>query len=430
MAQQIDVSDAASLRDAIGKAAPGSTIRLAPGDYSGIEIKRSIEGAPVSISGPRGARLIQMKFTAPARNWQVRGITLLAGTPGSGPINGTAITFTRARDIALDNVLLHGVAPGKDAWNEGSKGVVFTRAEAIVIANSEIRHVRVVGALQDSRGLVLANNRFEDARDGLLVSNVQGLAIRGNLFRGWVPRYDRKEHPDMIQFWTRNRPTGSARVEISNNLLHSGQDRAVQGIFARAEDHEKGKAPQGFHRDWVIRNNIYFGSSKHGISLSDVQGVLVENNTVLASPHAFVGRRPVSLDGRSYVGFKPFILLLRSTKAEVRNNLAPFLTDTTQPSGVTLHNNELYKPASAKDAINPGKSFAAPLTAGIHDVTDFSLLPQSAAARKGRGADAGKVGPQASPQPVSPLLEEARKLADVDDPFLADATPKPVAADR
>lgn len=422
---QINVDDKLSLNAAILSAPPGSTIRLAPGDYVDVSIRRRIDGAPVVITGPRDARLIRMTFTNPASGWRVSGVTILAAVPGVGPYGGQAVNFARAADIGLDNVLISGVAPGPDAWNEGSKGLLFTRAEGIAVANSEIRHVRLIAALQDSRGIVIANNRFLDAREGLQVSNVQGLVIRNNLFRGWVPRYDRKEHPDMIQFWTRARPTGSARVEISNNLLDAGEERSVQGIFTRAEDYEKNKAPQGFHRDWVIRNNIYFGSSKHGISLSDVQGVLVENNSVLASPHAFVGRQPVSADGRSGTGYKPFILLLRSTQAQVRNNLAAFIASTAEPGPVVAKNNQQYKPISAGDGLNPGKSFPGPLVAGDKNPADFQLVAGSEAQRKGRGADASKVGPRSQAEPIEPLVTRARQLADVVDDFMQSAPALP-----
>lgn len=418
---QINVADRAALNDAILSAPPGSTIRLAPGDYLDINVRRRIDGAPVVITGPREARLIRLNFTNPASGWRVNGVTILAGVPDIGPYGGQAVNFARTRDVGLDNVLITGVAPGPDAWNEGSKGLLFTRAEGIAVANSEIRHVRLIASLQDSRGIVIANNRFLDAREGLQVSNVQGLVIRNNLFRGWVPRYDRKEHPDMIQFWTRARPTGSARVDISNNLFDAGEERSVQGIFTRAEDYEKNKAPQGFHRDWVIRNNIYFGSSKHGISLSDVQGVVVANNSVLASPHAFVGKQPVSADGRSGTGYKPFILLLRSTQAEVRDNLAAFIASTAQPGPVVMKNNQQYKPSSPADGLNPGKSFPGPLVAGAKQPADFQLVPASEAARKGRGADAGKVGPQGTAEAMEPLVAQARTLADVVDDFMPTA---------
>ena len=423
----IDVADAASLTAAIAQAPPGSLIRLAPGDYAGIRIRRRIDGDPVIIEGPREARFILLNFTNPARGWRVRGVTILSGIPGVPPKFASGVHFARAQDIALDNVLVTGVSPGPDAGDEGSRGLMFQRASGIVIANSEIRHVRLIAALQDSRGLVFANNRFLDAREGLQVSNVQGLVVRGNLFRGWVPRFDLREHPDMIQFWTRNRPTGSARVEISNNLLDAGEESLVQGIFARAEDFEKGRLPQGFHRDWVVRNNIYFGSSKHGISLSDVQGALVENNTILASPHAFVGRRSVSANGRSGSGWIPHILLLRSTRAVVRNNLAPYITNTATPGPVELRNNQLYRPMAPGDARNPGKSFNAPLLAGTHEPADFALTRRSKARRKGRGADASTVGPQDQAVPIEPLVALARALADTEDSFMK-PPPAPAAA--
>lgn len=426
--QQINVKDVAGLQAAVINAAPGSTIRLAPGDYPNIDIKRQNNGARITITGPRSARFQKLQFIKPAQGWRVHGVSLLAGTPGVSPTNLPAVYIWRASDISFDNVLITGIADSPDAWGDNGKGLSLLASSGIVLANSEVRHVRLISGFQDSRGVVFVNNRFHDAREGLQISNSHGLLVRNNSFEGWTPRYDLGEHSDMIQFWTRNRPNGSSRVEIANNFLSAGLDRNVQGLFVRAEDHEKGKYPEGFHRNWVVRNNIYFGSSKHGITLGDVRGAIVENNTVLAAPHAFVGKVPVSADGRSSSGHMPHINLLRSTEAVMRNNLAPGFS-LAETAIVENINNLQYRPRAPELALNPAGSFAAPLVAGQHKVDFFAIVPGSQAAQQGLGADVRTVGPQATPEPIAALEARARALADTADPYLLPlvARPRPPA---
>lgn len=399
-----------SLRLAIRDAAPGTVIRLAPGLYPGLFIRRAIDGPPVVIQGPREARLAGLRLAQPARGWRFEGVTIEAPTPPPGePYRGRAIDLTAAARITFNRVLVTGVSPDEGPGSEGTYGLFMAKARSVVFANSIIRHVMIVAGLHDSQGVILAGNQFLDSREGVQVSHGADIAIRNNLFRGWEPRYDRQEHPDMIQFWTRGRPTGSMRVEISSNLLSAGNERSVQGIFIRAEDYEWNKAPEGYHRDFVIRNNIYYGSSPHGITVGDVRGALVENNSILASPHAFVGKRS-DPSGRTSFGYVPGLRVLRTTTGTYRANLVAAITNTsTDPAANLFDNNSVYLTRGGP-RFNPANSLAETLTAGDPPLAAFALLPNSPAARAGVGADAAKVGPHDAGEDIAALENEAAAM--------------------
>ncbi len=401
----VDVNDAAALASALTWARPGSTIRLAPGQYPRLVVRREVDGAPIRITGPRSAIFDQAVFMK-AAGWRLDGVTIIGGAGRLMPLD-----IASSRDIAVSNVLLTGSTPGPGPGDEESNGFVVRGSEAIVVAGSEVTHVKQIAGLRDSFGVVIEGNRFTNSREGLMVRANHGLIIRHNLFQGWKPRFDKFEHPDMIQFFTQHVPTGSSMVTIEGNYLSAGEDRAVQGIFIRAEAYENGKQPLGYHRNFVIRHNIYFGSSRHGISTSNVRGLISENNTVIGSPHAFTGNVPRDPTGKSSYGWQPAMLITNLTWGRVANNISALMAIRPEASRTQDVNNFIYKPRDPADGRNPGKSFNAPLTAGDLPISAFAIRAGSDAAKAGRGADVRRVGPDAALTDIEALAREARALA-------------------
>ncbi|MRG94663.1 hypothetical protein GF068_22475 [Polyangium spumosum] len=107
---EVNVTDAATLNDALGKAAPGQLIRLAPGTYADT-FDLTIDGTadkPIVLCGPReaildasatpsntGLRLLQVDF------WVVSGITITGGRKG--------IYVDGSSDNVLSNLFVHDV---------------------------------------------------------------------------------------------------------------------------------------------------------------------------------------------------------------------------------------------------------------------------------------------------------------------------------
>lgn len=407
----IRVDSPNGLAQAVAAATAGSQILLAPGDYPMISINRAGDAdgrSGIRISGPREARIAGLRFGPAASGWQVDGVTVL------GPAdNSAAIDVSGGRRITLSRVLVNGTAPGDGPENEAGAGLNLRGASAITLADSEVRHVRLVMRIWDVRGLVVSGNHFHGAREGLAINGAHGLVIHHNHFEDWRPRFDLGEHPDMIQFFNRYVADGTNDVSIIGNLMVAGDDWMVQGLFGGAQDFQKGLAPNGFMRNMVVRNNIYYGSAYHAISLGDVDGIVVENNTVLASPHAFVGKQPPDPAGRTSSGTMPRILLGGVRGARVTGNIAPRVLQrrVADPPAV-VENNFSYEPRVPDDALNPGRSFAAPLVKGLSRLTDFAVLPQSEAGKRRQGADISAVGPAAANHDVAALAAQARALAE------------------
>jgi Right handed beta helix region len=404
---EIRVADSAALSRAISTAAPGSVIRLAPGDYATLKIEREVDGAPIRITGPRSARISQANFRPGAGNWHLDGVTLQAASP-----RVAGLFVQGAHHVTVSDVAIVG---SPEAWAmklESGYGVIIRNAEAVVVAGSEMKNVRVLIGLIDSRGVVLEGNRLIDSREGINVSNVHGLAVRHNEMSGFRPRFDLGEHPDFVQFWTRLTPTGSSKVEVIGNFLSAGGKQPVQGVFARAEDYENGRSPRGWHRDFVVRQNIYYGAARNGLSFSDVRGLVIENNTVMASPHAFTTvKGPRDPTGETFGGLTPSILTRNSSYGIVRNNVVTLFQLIGDKDKSTITNNFENKPRAPADARNPGNSFAQPLVAETLPLTAFAIRPQSDAGRKGMGADISKVGPAAANRDIAALAREADALA-------------------
>jgi hypothetical protein len=402
----INVATGDDLASAVRSAAPGSRIVLAPGYYPKLLINAGTNGAVVTISGPRGARIDGVGFGTKAQGWALEGMTIL----NTGPGLTVGVQITKASRIQLRNLLIVGTTEAQGPRDEEGVGIRAQGARAILLAGTEIRHIRTAIALMDTAGVVVSGNRFLDLREGIQISNCHGLAIRQNQFQGFQPRYDRGEHPDMIQFWTRDRPTGSSAVEIRGNLFMSGLDQSVQGIFARAEDFESGTLPLGFHRDFRIINNIYYGSSPHGISMSDVRDAVVENNTVIAAPHAFVGTQPADPTGRTGSGYVPAIMFRRSSSGVLNGNISSGLL--IEPTATVRNsNNFIYTPRASADGINPGKRFAGRFEANDYPASAFAIRPDTKAGRNRQGADPAAIGPAAAETNVEKLWQEALSLA-------------------
>lgn len=402
----VDVADGAALQNAVMWARAGSTIRLAPGEYPRLVIKRDVDGAPIRITGPREARINQLIFMK-AANWRVDGITMVGGIGRAMPLD-----IAGSRNIMLVGVKITGATPDVGPrWEESNGVTIQGGSEHIVLALSEATHVKQIAGIRDSFGVVIEGNRFTNSREGLMVRATHGLVIRHNLFVGWEPRFDIREHPDMIQFFTQQVPTGSTMVTIEGNYLSAGLNRAVQAIFIRSEAFEGGREPLGYHRDFTIRHNVYYGSSRHGISTSSVRGLVVENNTIIGSPHAFVGNTPRDPGGRSSVGWQPSIIASGITWGRLSNNISALMAIRAESVGTQDINNFVYKPRVLADGVNPGKSFAAPLVAGDLPLSAFAVRPQSANGKAGRGADISRVGPDAAIRDTDALMREAVMLA-------------------
>lgn len=376
-ARTIAVKDDAGLAAAVAKARPGDRIELAAGRYGPLAIGgRRIDGPPVTIAG-RGAHIVNIAILK-SSGWTLDGLEI------GGELDERA-RFLRVEDsgnIRILNGLIRGQNVNNDPWDDGGVAVGLRRVENVEIRNTRFRDVKLALQVGSSRNVTVAGNSFAWIREGINWVAVTGGAIRCNRISHVFANYGLKEHPDAIQFWS-NKDGGSSDILVEGNFLNLGGPRAVHGIFGhgiRREDQD----PERRNRRFTIRDNIYYGSALHGISLGGFTDTVVERNTVLGSDHVrIVPAPPRSADGRASSALVPKVRLMNyGTTGRIAGNIA---TGISGDKGVVVENNLQVR---IRDGSGErwDRVFTNPPSGPDPRFEDFAVSPKSRAARDGQGA--------------------------------------------
>jgi hypothetical protein len=210
---------------------------------------------------------------------------------------------------------ISGFTEDNRPFDESATGIQVRSSTNIVVQDNVFRDTLKAMYIQRSNNVFVRYNRMQYLREGVQVVATAGAQLRGNHISHFFPRYDLREHPDAIQFWTYGETVGSSKVRVLENLISMGGQRAVQGIFANDEAKVR-------YSDFEVSRNVYFGSSVHGITMIGVDGLKISNNVVAGSPHADVNNsiRTASTSG----GYMPQIRLRTSTGVQVWNNITMF----------------------------------------------------------------------------------------------------------
>lgn len=352
---EVTVASAQEFQRAIAAAKPGQAIVLAAGNYPKLAIRNI-----------RPADTIIIRSKDPNRPAQVSGIDIsesqnvwiqqLAVTPTAGV--GTArdsalITVRNSKGIGI-------VANRVFGWPDGNyaadpDGVHFDGVDNVTLARNEMHDLGrgvVFATVRDGR--MTDNTLYNLRSDGADFAGVQRIEIDGNLFTSFHPI--EPDHPDFIQFWTREakiRDTHTVSIHHNVMLHGAGTGESPQAIFIGNEN------PGWVYRDFRIENNIIYNGVPHGISLYDVVGARVANNTIVMVPGS---------DPR----MRPKINLTGSRDVDVVANVVPQIGQERSQS-VRLDNNLETYAASPGQALHPDQLFLDP-NAGP-SATDRSFAP-------------------------------------------------------
>jgi hypothetical protein len=311
-----DVADRTQLAAALGKARPGDTIRLAGGDYGAANWDRiRFTGGHVTIRSAdpaNRARFGQLLF-GNATGIALAGVDIQTSLSPAVSISGSDIIFAGNR--------IRGVNLNSDPWDDSNAGMHVRFAERVTIASNEWQDLRVALYIQRSEDIAVRHNSFTHLREGVNVATVLRGTFDNNLFHSFSPNYGKGEHPDAIQFWNRNEPSGSREVKLRNNFFSLGTKGAIHGIFLGTEH---ASLP---HSGFEISGNVYYGSALHGISLAVVNDTQIFNNVVVASPWADLNdSRYDSADGREGGAMQPHIRLGSGSNVHATRNVATILS--------------------------------------------------------------------------------------------------------
>lgn len=394
-ARTFPVASDEELRKAIAAARSGDRIILAAGVYAPVEIlQRRIEGPPVIVTG-KNAR-IEAASIVGSSGWAFDSLTFGGAFQGGFRV----VYIVNSRDIAVQNSLVHGLNLNNDPWDDRGIGVNITSSQRVQVDGNRFRDINVGLKAENSTDVHFEGNSIAFVREGSNWASVKNATIRCNRFSHIYPRYGKKEHPDAIQSWWHRGHGGNEDFLIEGNAILTGGPRAVQGIFLAGSYGPK-SLPENRMRNFVIRDNIYYGSAPHGITVAGAENFLIERNTVLPSPHAQQEITPdYSADGRRSKGFSPPIRVTgEESTGRIQDNIVNFIAP--QPR-VEVGSNRKFKRIS-----NNGKAwkelFATPPSGDDPPIEHF-------AARGNAGARliCGKVMPPpvALPSGLDPSMAD------------------------
>jgi hypothetical protein len=293
------------------------------------------------------------------------------------------VNLSGGSDLEVAGLTISGT-PNADPWDDANTGMWIRLANRVCVTNCRFQDLRVAAYVQRSSGLIIADCTFHYVREGINACATERFLIRRNRFQMFLPNYAAGEHPDAVQFWMNGETTGMKDVVLAENFLALGDQRPVQGLFLT-----EGYIPPElrgtlFHDHMEVRDNIYYGSSPHGISLALGRNVLIWKNSILASPHADVNRIITDPTGRTGSGFQPQLRLWDVHGVRVERNISTYFN--LPPTGATQARNVKLWDSQTRTGEPHSAIFGARPTASIPALSEFRILPGSVAAAQGAGA--------------------------------------------
>lgn len=266
----------AQLSSALAAAESGTTIALAPGNYSTVWVK--------NFTSPANITITSLDPAAPAHVdgfnlYNVAGLNIAHLEVGRALVPGESvstvfISLNRCSDVGLYDLDVHGSRNG--ITGDDGYGMRVLGSSGITVAECHFDALYRAAVFSRSSDLVASGNDVTDTREGFDFANVQNVVIEKNLFHDLSPDLANGDHPDCIQFMTAGLG-GSSHILIRDNAMLNGGSDAVQGIFMRSTDETMR------YSDVTITNNVYYGGSRHGITPTSVDGLKVSGNTIVAS---------------------------------------------------------------------------------------------------------------------------------------------------
>lgn len=267
----IIVKDTTGLTTALKSAQAGDTIKLAAGDYSSFTLTGiKFGGAGVTITS------LDAGNEARLNGFELRGCEGLNFQALEFKVAETQVNpyqvFESSR-IALNNVNVHGSLDG-NAQNDGG-GILIRLSSDVTVMNSEFHQLEYGIAHIDSKGVTIKGNKFTELQtDGVRGGGTSQISITDNTFSNFYPVDG--DHPDAIQFWTKNTTKSATDITVSGNLVLRGEGDVVQGIFFRDQI---GNLP---FKNIVVSDNMIVGSMANGVMVNGADGAKILNNTVVA----------------------------------------------------------------------------------------------------------------------------------------------------
>ncbi len=294
MSTTIIVTSATELNLALSQATGGETILLASGDYGKLSLKNTQYASNVTI---KSADPNAMASFSEMKLQNVSNISFdeieFDYTYSSGDSNSTnKFLIENSSNISIDNSVFDGdFASGTGTSADGTgfgKGLVIRGSTGVDVTNTEFHSWwKALGASKSSDINFVGNNIHTIRSDGISLGEVQNVLIENNYIHDFGGAAGSGDHRDMIQI-QRSNGTGSSDITIRNNVLDMGAGDLTQSIWAGG-DKANYSDPTHWNYNIVIENNVIYNAQANGIGMHMVDGLTINNNTLVAVPSSQTG---------------------------------------------------------------------------------------------------------------------------------------------
>lgn len=275
-----------------------------------------------------------------------------------------------SESITLENVHFNGSAEGVfDPANPTKSFGTIRNSSDVTISDSSISNYFQGVFLRDSSGVIIEGTEFSGMQgDGIRMEGVQDIRIANNEFHSFQGSPYANNHDDMIQMWTVNTQIISRDIEITGNFFDSSNGFGTQTILIQNE--RDGGNPERWYENITISDNVIYNSHVHALRVSGVNGVTIENNTVLWNDDSGV----VMTGADDTQSTMPRIEVNTASDITITGNIVGAIS---APQGVDVSDNYIVTYVNASDPSYFGNHFINATTDGMLDLRDLALLPDS-----------------------------------------------------
>ena len=375
----IKVSNVSQLMAALNNAKGVTTIELAKGNYdnlyiSGNKIPELSNNSMVTITSQdaKNPASITSMILIGAKNVTFDGIDFDYSAATGANVANRAYMLLSSENITMKNSVFDGdLAKGVSSTTNGygsgiAVGVKDTKNLTIVNNTFTDFHKAVV--VERGTNVNVSNNDISGiASDGINFSAVTNGQIQNNHLHDFKSHANTSAHKDMIQIWSKGGENASKNIDIKGNILNSAAGTYTHGIMLKSEN---GK----LHQDFVVENNLIYNAFTHGITLNNIKGAAVQNNTVLFNTDTAPDGSGLYIP-RIHIG-------AQMQNATVNDNVTHAITGTNWSGSGNL----IVQNTNPKAANYYGDLFVNALAGKNATTTDLSVLPGSVIDIKNIGA--------------------------------------------
>jgi hypothetical protein len=290
-AKDLPVDSNATLNEALSTVEPGDRILLAPGVYTPVALGAKARfDKPVTITSQNKstpAAITELNVTG-SKNLVFDSLTFDYTYTEGDPLHKRIVNVADAQGVTFQNCIFDGDLtrntgiPDDDGFASGI-GLFISKSVNVRVQGNSFRILHRGGVFDHNVNITVASNELKQLRsDGFDFVGGHDILIEKNYMHDFHRSLTSPDHPDMIQFWTRNTSVATSAITIRDNFLDAGLERETQSIFLGNEAvmHE-GAGPEMYFQDVKITGNVVRNGHIHAISIGASNNVLIENNTIL-----------------------------------------------------------------------------------------------------------------------------------------------------